>query len=704
MSMMHQYVSQGWALVKAPPLSKGPREANWPTVNYPPECFTEGDNVGIKLGAPSGGLVDVDLDCDEAVALAPRYLPPTAMFGRSSKPRSHWVYVCNTKTHKPTRTHVELRSTGLQTIFPPSIHPSGEPIEWDPQSPAPLRIEEADLLKAVSKLMAASLISRIVVPLQDMRLVHEAMLCLSGILWSEGWSEEDACELLLPAFELNGGPDTGHREQAIRSTFEDVEKERTGWPRFEELTGGPDAKALKRVLKSFPNESRASQALRSEYPQNDDGNAQRLVDLYGEDIMHVNGIGWYRWDGMRWKPSSSGPWSEAVDVGRMLMEQGKTSGGPGGEALERWGRTTGNVARIEAMIKAASRHPQIAVEAYELDGDPWLFNVTNGTIDLRSGTLRPHSREDRITKLAPVPYNPEAECPRFDQFLVEVYAGDRHLARYMLRWLGYCLTGHTREQAMGLWHGPEGANGKSTLIELVLEIMGDYGGTIDPDLLLDTGTQHPTGLMDLKGQRLCVASELEEGKRWKEALVKRITGGDTIKARKMRQDFVEFDPTHKLVVIVNAKPIVRGSGRSFWRRLHLVPWLVSFEGREEKDLPDKLRSEAEGVLRYMVAGCLAWQREGLNPPRTMQLAVEDYRASQDVVGQFLAINTERDLKGFTPRAELYQRYRMWASMRQEHCLPASAFYRMIEERSGLVAHKRNGVRGFLGLTMAKVSE
>jgi putative DNA primase/helicase len=690
-SILQSYISAGWSLIRIPPLAKGPRESNWPEVDYPPDSFGPEHNVGIKLGARSGYLVDIDLDCDEALELAPRYLPETATFGRASKPRSHWLYRCNTKTRRPTRTQVELRSTGLQTVFPGSVHESGEPIGWTPDCPFPVEIEEADLVKAFGKLAAAALIARLVGPLQEMRLVHDTVLALAGILWAEGWSEEDACELLLPAFEVGGGPDSGHREGAIRTTFENVEKERTGWTRFEELVGPTDARALKRVLAMTHSESRAAEALRSEYAQNDDGNAQRLADLYGEDIMHVAGMGWFAWNGRRWESAPLGPWREATEVSRMLMEQGKATGGPGGEALERWGRTTGNVARIEAMIKSASKHPRISVDPEDLDSDPWLFNCQNGTVDLRAGTLKAHDREDRITKISPAHYDPTAECPRFDRFLQEVFAGDRSLSSYMLRLLGYCLTGEIREQALSLWHGPNGANGKSTLIELVMEIMGDYAGTVAPDLLLDTGTQHPTGLMDLKGKRLVVASELEEGKRWRESLVKRITGGDRIKARLMRQDFVEFDPTHKLVVIVNAKPIVRGTGRSFWRRMHLVPWLVSFEGREERDLAKKLRAEMSGVLRYMVAGCMLWQRQGLRPPDTMLEAGEDYRQSQDVIGQFLEANTEAKIDGFVNRSELYQRFRMWGQMRGEYTVPASAFYRMIEER-GHPAHKRNGVR------------
>ncbi len=697
--MLRAYEASGWALVWVPPMKKGPIEDGWQNIHYPIERFGPTDNIGIKLGLPSGGLVDVDLDSDAAVELAPLFLPETATFGRASKRKSHWLYRCATKTARPSRTNVELRSTGLQTVFPGSIHKdTGERIEWTEDCPFPIEIEETALVPAVGRLASASLIARLAPTMQDMRMVHDCILALSGMLWKAGWSEEEAVQLLLAAFEAGTGePDSGHREGAIRSTFEDVDKERTGYQRFEELVGPLDARALKRALRLTGIESKAAQDLRAGYALNDDGNAQRLVDAHGDGMLFAEGLGWLEWTGTHWEPGK-GPWGEALDVGRAMMEQGKLMGGPAGETLERWGRQSGNVSRVEAMLKAASRHPDVAVNVEDLDSDSWLFNVQNGTIDLRTGTLRPHSRDDRITKISPAVFEPNAVAPRFDRFMLEVFRGDRELASYMLRFLGYCLTGETKEQALALWHGPSGGNGKSTLIELVLEIMGDYAGTLAPDLLLDGGSQHPTGLMDLKGKRLMVASELEEGKRWRESLVKRITGGDRIKARLMRENFVEFTPTHKLVVIVNARPIVRGTGRSFWRRMHLVPWLVSFEGREERDLPQKLRAEMSGVLRYMVAGCVAWQTSGLHQPSSMLDAGDDYRISQDVLGQFLEINTNPNPTGHCNRAELYQRFRMWGTMRQEHVPPASAFYRMIEER-GYQALKRNGVRGFHGLTI-----
>jgi putative DNA primase/helicase len=442
------------------------------------------------------------------------------------------------------------------------------------------------------------------------------------------------------------------------------------------------------------------------YPANDSGNADRLLALFGPDFKHVEGVGWLRWraDLGCWRPDNKGPHYEAELCSRLIVRDGQKMGL---DDLEKWGRTSGNAARISAAVEILSHRPDVAVEAAALDANPWLFNCANGTIDLRTGELRPHRREDLITKRSPVVYAPgevaaAPSCPRFMQFLSECMAGDDELVAYLLRFLGYCLTGDVREHVLGLWHGG-GRNGKSTLLEVMATVMGDYAVAVAPDLLLDTATQqHSTGLTDLRGARLATTVEPPAGRRWNESLVKQLTGGDRITARRMRQDSITWAPSHKLIMACNGRPIVRDQGRAFWARLHAVPWGVSFEGREDRELRGKLEAEASGILGMLVLGCRAWQAHGLCPPTSMSEARDEYKESQDTIGQFVAERLVESRDGFLPRAQLYADYREWATTGGEHLLPASVFYRHLDERRWDSA-KRHGVRGYLGWSIRQMS-
>lgn len=693
---LRQYVAAGWALVRVPALSKAPTDHAWPSIDYPPEAFAPNDNVGVKLGAKSHGLVDVDLDCHEAVALAPAILPgPTATFGRPGKPRSHYLYRCATKTRKPARWMIELRSDGCQTIIPPSTRAPDdafsqpEPIAWSHDAVAPMAVDENVLVPAFGKLAAASLIARVWPDVQRVRAAHDLVLAIAGALWHAGWSHEDAASIILPAAALHGGDDNGHREQAIASTWEGDDKPRTGWPRVAQILGPSETPTLQRMVALVPAESRHVVDIAAEHGAlTDAGNAERFASEHRDTLRHAPGVGWLRWDGRRWATTSK-PIPEAIASARAIAERGRQDGNA---VLAKWGVTSEARSRLDATIALAETMPTIRVDPAALDADPWALCVANGTLDLRTGELRPHDPEDLITKLAPVPYDASAPCPRFDRFLGEVFSGDVDLALYVLRYLGYSLTGVIREHALGLWHGPQGRNGKGTLLGVAQAIMGDYATTIAPHVLMSQAhTQHPTSLMRLRGVRLAVAQEVNEGRQWNEALVKTLTGGDRITAHYMRQDEVTFEPTHKLVVAVNARPRVLGSGDAFWSRVHLVPWLVSFAGREQTDLADALKAEAPGILRLLVMGCTAWQQHGLRPPRTVLAHVDEYKRSQDTIGAFLRACTYDD--GEVAADALYARYRSWSSMRGEHTLPASAFARVLVERGLDVTDERvRGVR------------
>jgi putative DNA primase/helicase len=356
----------------------------------------------------------------------------------------------------------------------------------------------------------------------------------------------------------------------------------------------------------------------------------------------------------------------------------------------RWCLISESAPRINAMLDLARSEDGIPAVPDELDRDPWLLNVQNGTLDLRTGRLREHRREDLLTKVCPTRYDARAGCPLWGRFLDAVFEGDEELVRFLQRLFGYCLTGEASEQILPIFWG-SGANGKTTLINAVTGAIGpDYAGEAVPDLLLvPKGERHLTELAFLFGRRLVVCSEADQGGRLNEARVKRLTGSDKITARRMREDPWEFTPTHKLILLTNHRPTVKGNDHALWRRLRLVPFTVTFwdpddptthgrdlpaDLRQDKRLGEKLSAEAPGILAWMVRGCLDWQRGGLTLPAKVQAATRQYRDAEDLLGQFLAECCVAGDKDFRCRSrDLYGAYVKWAEGNGEEALSGKAF-------------------------------
>ncbi|HEX8913557.1 MAG TPA: phage/plasmid primase, P4 family, partial [Humisphaera sp.] len=314
--------------------------------------------------------------------------------------------------------------------------------------------------------------------------------------------------------------------------------------------------------------------------------------------------------------------------------------------------------RITAMTELAK--PYLAVTAAQLDADPLLLNCPNGTVDLRTCTLRPHRRADYITKCCAAAYDPAAPRPTFDRFCARVFRTHPELVPFVQKALGYAATGLVTEQVMFFFHGA-GANGKTTLLDAACRALGDYAGKVDRDLLAASDRQgHPTNVADLQGMRVAVCSETNEGVRYDEAKMKDLVGETRLKARFMRCDFFEFEATHKIFTYSNHRPLVRGTDHGFWRRMRLVPFVETI-GEDEKDtaLPDKLRAEWAGVLAWIVEGCRRWRAEGLGVPAEVARATGDYRREMDSIGLFLDEGCVRGERLSAPARDLYAAYVAW---------------------------------------------
>ncbi len=408
----------------------------------------------------------------------------------------------------------------------------------------------------------------------------------------------------------------------------------------------------------------------SEAPKETDlGNAQRMAALFGGSVRYCNAWGkWLLWNEQRWEIDRRQNVDKlAVEtVKSIYAEAAATSDADRRIALAKHARKSEDANRLKSMLRLLPTQPGISITPEELDADKWLLNVLNGTINLRTGELLEHDREHLITKIAPVTYDPDAKCPHWMAFLNRVMDGNKNLLEFIQRAVGYNLTGDVSEQVLFFLHG-SGSNGKSTFIQTILRMLGDYAKQSESELLLARrGEVHPTGIADLQGARFVASSEIESGRRLAESLVKQLTGGDRLKARYMRQDFFEFEPSHKLWLAANHKPIIRNSDYGIWRRIRLIPFTVTIPD-DEKDpqLPDKLLEELPGILNWAIAGCLTWQSDGLGFPPEVGQAVQDYRDEQDTLSGFFDERCKFGTGEWVAVSALYKSYLNWCEANDE---------------------------------------
>jgi putative DNA primase/helicase len=452
----------------------------------------------------------------------------------------------------------------------------------------------------------------------------------------------------------------------------------------------------------------ARQTTRRAFRWTDTGNAERLVHRHGADLRYCYPWGtWLVYDGRRFTRDDTGEARRRAKeaVRSMYADAAAIEDDAKRDALVKWARASESADKISAMLKQAQSEPGIPIVPEEMDADPHLLNVLNGTIDLRTGELRPHDRRDRITKLAPVDYDPSAGCPAFLAFLERVLP-DEAVRRFLQRFTGHSLTGDTSEQCLCFLHGG-GANGKSTLLTVLQAVLGDYAKQAAPELLTHKAAdRHPTELADLFGARLVTSVEVDEGKRLAETLIKQMTGGDRMKARFMRGDFFEWAPTHKLFLAANHRPEVRGTDYAIWRRIHLVPFTVTIP-KEERDrrLPARLLAEAPGILAWAIRGCLEWRRDGLGVPAAVEEATSAYRVEQDILATFLAERCILDPRGWVLASALFGAYKAWCEECGERWVSQKALGLRLAER-GLSQDRRgkNRARAWVGLRLRGLDE
>jgi putative DNA primase/helicase len=438
-------------------------------------------------------------------------------------------------------------------------------------------------------------------------------------------------------------------------------------------------------------------------PLTDLGNAERFARINASSVRYVAiWKSWFVWDGQRWRRDDTCEVERRAKEAVRSIWQESANGADKEERsqIAKWAERSESIGRVKAMVDLARAEPGVAIVTSAFDTHPFLFVAANGTIDLETGELLPHRPSDLLTKASAIPYEPEAACPTWIKFLARIFDNDRDLISYVQRAIGYSLTGVTREQCFHVLHG-SGQNGKSTFLEVLAHILGEYAIQADFATFIDKQTTNDAPRNDvarLAGARLVRSSEVGEGKRFNEALIKALTGEEVISARFLYSEAFEFKPTFKLWLAANHKPVIRGVDPAIWRRVRLVPFTVAIPDNEKDDtLRDKLVAESPGILAWAVRGCREWLEYRLTAPETVLAATQDYKAESDVIGAFLDDCCETDPLYAVKAGDLYGAYTRWAKDGGEHVLSNTMFGRRIDERGFDV--RKNGIKYRVGLRL-----
>jgi len=422
----------------------------------------------------------------------------------------------------------------------------------------------------------------------------------------------------------------------------------------------------------------------------DDALADLFSKKYKDDFRFVDEWGWLQWTNTRWQPVSDFVvMGYARQICRNQSQLCENDPDITPKSRSTLARAVASAKTVAAVIKLAAGDKYHYLESSGFNADVWLFNTPKGTIDLRTGTLRQHRPTDYITKIANA--SPEGSCPKWLAFLDQITASDILLQSYLQRLAGYAMAGDPSEECLDFFYGL-GGNGKGTFLKVLQHIFGEYSTTAATETFLESrGERHPTDLAKLAGARLVVAQEIDKGRSWNEFLVKTMTGRDEMTARFMRRDFFNFIPQFTLIISGNNKPSLKNVDPAWRRRLHIVPFNVTIPAdKQNPNLKTELEAEADGILKWCLDGCLAWQKQRLSPPDTVLAATADYFVAEDTFEQWLTECCLRGQEGYHEASSLlHESYRHWKVNRGEKASGTKAFSTELE-KSFRSKHGRTG--------------
>jgi putative DNA primase/helicase len=433
----------------------------------------------------------------------------------------------------------------------------------------------------------------------------------------------------------------------------------------------------------------------------DSTNADRLIKEHGRDIRYnAAWKKWLVWNGRFWETDESGALvhEKGLDMVRNIYDElSKTEDYRERMEIEKYGMLSESVRRREAFVKAAQWKPELNIKCDDLDINPWLLNVQNGTIDVLSGEFREQRQEEMITKIAKVDYNPQEDCPLWKQFVREIMNYKSDLINFLQTATGWALTGNIEEQTMFILYG-SGANGKTTFLNTILHLLGDYAiATPTETFMKKNSDQNTNDIARLRGTRLVTTTEAEQGGRLSEPLIKKITGNDQMTARFLYGEYFNFTPSFKIFMATNHKPVIKGTDHGIWRRIKLIPFTTTIpEDKQDKNLEEKLIKEGSGILNWLLEGTARWRREGLIAPAAILNATDEYRGEMDVIGNFFKERCLHELGVSIRIRELYKAYTDWCDENNEHAVN-ERFFTMRLKEMGYVQMRTSEARFWVGL-------
>jgi putative DNA primase/helicase len=650
----------------------------WPDANIGGACSSEHGPLAIDLDEPKKN------EYPARELLKKLKITPTRIV-QSRPGRQHWYFEPNGTpvtrrprvTYKGKKYALDVLGDGGYVVLPPSIHPeTGKPYRWlnhrslKPFPPALLRV----LGKKQSVNGAAPPLPKVI----DSGERNKLLTSLAGSMRRRGASRG-----------------------AILAALRETNDERVSPPL-------PDGE-LKQIAKNMLSYKPVG------YGEHltDLGNARRFVLQHQKNVRAMPGRQrpWYVWDKTRWVPDTHGIAEQAAKqtVRLIRVEADATEDEDYREKLNKWASKSETAARIHAILDLASSEPELAMHDEQWDNAPDLLNLINGTLDLQTRQLHQHARKDYITKLAPVSYDPTADCPRWRKFLLDIMDNDVSKVAYLQEAVGYALTGFTKEQCFFICWG-QGANGKGTFLHTIRRLLGDYAQQADFNSFVATATSGPRNdLAAMRGARFVVASEARSDRAFDTQVLKLATGEDPIRARFLYQEAFEYAPKFKLFLNANHRPTVPEQTEAFWRRVRLIPFTVTFGKRDRDDtLKDTLLDELSGILNWALDGTQAWLHEGMHEPKIVRNATTQYREENDPLYEFLLVRCKFHRHAWTPNTDLYQAYTDWwhteRGLSGFKPLSPVAFGRSLGERPELKAKKQQQVRGWQGVSLMRMKD
>ena len=427
------------------------------------------------------------------------------------------------------------------------------------------------------------------------------------------------------------------------------------------------------------------------YSLDDTGNAERMSDMFNEIIRYnYTDKKWMLYDKIKWTYDNSGIIYHLIDKSIEAMQAEKEwyiqqdiKNGDDDKTLEKAFDRHYKKSRSNNSKKALEREVQhyVPITPNSLDRHKMLLNSPTGVIDLNDFSMRKATPKDYFTKSVNANFDKSAKCPLWEKFLERIFDGDRDLIRYVQKVIGYSLTGSTSEQCAFFLYGT-GRNGKSTFLDVIRELFGDYARNIQPEtIMIKNNNGINSDIARLKGARLVTTVEPNEGLRLNEGLLKQLTGGDIITARKLYAEEFEFKAEFKLFMATNHKPIIRGTDLGIWRRVHMIPFTVVIpENEVDRQLTEKLMQELDGIFIWALRGVAMYHKEGLKMPTAVQQAVDEYKKEMDVVSKFLDECTEKAFAQSVKASDLYKIYLQWCDLNTEYKMSNTKFGKEIIQR------------------------